>query len=115
LAPVRVNLIAAGFVDTELSASLLEDQLENRRNQLRATLPIRRDVGRADVAALAVQHHDQHGAHGHDPRHRRWAAVGRRPEQFANWCSSLSSPAYHEGAKNTNAIANSRRGGARAI
>lgn len=54
LAPVRVNLIASGFVDTELSASLLGDELENRRNQLRATLPIRRVVGPADVAALAV-------------------------------------------------------------
>ncbi len=54
LAPIRVNLIAAGFVDTPLSASLLGDQLENRRNQLRATLPIRRVVGPADVAALAV-------------------------------------------------------------
>jgi NAD(P)-dependent dehydrogenase (short-subunit alcohol dehydrogenase family) len=54
LAPVRVNLIAAGFVDTPLSASLLGDQLENRRNQLRATLPIGRVVGPADVAALAV-------------------------------------------------------------
>jgi NAD(P)-dependent dehydrogenase (short-subunit alcohol dehydrogenase family) len=54
LAPIRVNLIAAGFVDTPLSASLLGDQLEARRNQLRATLPIRRVVGPADVAALAV-------------------------------------------------------------
>ncbi len=54
LAPVRVNLIAAGFVDTGLSASLLGDELDNRRNQLRATLPIRRVVSPADVAALAV-------------------------------------------------------------
>jgi NAD(P)-dependent dehydrogenase (short-subunit alcohol dehydrogenase family) len=54
LTPVRVNLIAAGFVDTPLSASLLGDQLEERRNELRATLPIRRVVGPADVAALAV-------------------------------------------------------------
>jgi NAD(P)-dependent dehydrogenase (short-subunit alcohol dehydrogenase family) len=54
LAPIRVNLIAAGFVDTPLSASLLGDELDKRRNQLRATLPIRRVVGPADVAALAV-------------------------------------------------------------
>ncbi len=54
LAPIRVNVIAAGFVDTPLSASLLGDQLDARREQLRATLPIRRPVGPADVAALAV-------------------------------------------------------------
>jgi len=54
LAPIRVNLIAPGFVDTPLSASLLGDQLEQRRDQLRATLPIGRVVGPGDVAALAV-------------------------------------------------------------
>jgi NAD(P)-dependent dehydrogenase (short-subunit alcohol dehydrogenase family) len=54
LAPVRVNLIAAGFVDTPLSAAILGDQLEARREQLRVTLPIRRVVGPADVAALAL-------------------------------------------------------------
>jgi len=54
LAPVRVNLIAAGFVDTPLSASLLGDELETRREELRATLPIGRVVGPEDVAALAV-------------------------------------------------------------
>jgi NAD(P)-dependent dehydrogenase (short-subunit alcohol dehydrogenase family) len=51
---VRVNLIAAGFVDTPLSAELPGDQLEKRRNQLCTTLPIGRVVGPADIAALAV-------------------------------------------------------------
>ena len=50
----RVNLIAAGFVDTPLSARLLGDDLDARRAQLRAMLPIGRVVGPADIAALAV-------------------------------------------------------------
>jgi NAD(P)-dependent dehydrogenase (short-subunit alcohol dehydrogenase family) len=54
IAPIRVNLIAAGFVDTPLSASILGDQLEARRTELRETLPIGRVVRPEDVAALAV-------------------------------------------------------------
>jgi NAD(P)-dependent dehydrogenase (short-subunit alcohol dehydrogenase family) len=55
LAPIRVNLIAAGFVDTPLSASYFSAEgLEARREQLRQTLPIGRVVGAQDVAALAV-------------------------------------------------------------
>jgi NAD(P)-dependent dehydrogenase (short-subunit alcohol dehydrogenase family) len=54
IAPVRANLIAAGFVDTPLSASLLGDGLDARREELRTKLPIGRVVGPQDVAALAV-------------------------------------------------------------
>jgi NAD(P)-dependent dehydrogenase (short-subunit alcohol dehydrogenase family) len=54
IAPIRVNLIAAGFVDTPLSATILGDDLDARREELRSTLPIGRVVGPADIAALAV-------------------------------------------------------------
>jgi NAD(P)-dependent dehydrogenase (short-subunit alcohol dehydrogenase family) len=54
LAPIRVNLIAPGFVDTPPAAAIFGGQLEARRDQLRATLPIARVVGPADIAALAV-------------------------------------------------------------
>jgi NAD(P)-dependent dehydrogenase (short-subunit alcohol dehydrogenase family) len=54
LAPIRVILIASGFVDTPLSATLLGDTLKARRQQLRNTLPIGRVVVPEDVASLAI-------------------------------------------------------------
>jgi NAD(P)-dependent dehydrogenase (short-subunit alcohol dehydrogenase family) len=54
LAPIRVNVLAAGFVDTPESAATLDDRMRARREQLDGTLPIRRIVRSADVAALAV-------------------------------------------------------------
>ena len=54
LAPIRVNAIAAGLLDTLLSAAILGDRIDQRRKELRKTLPIGRVVGVADVAALAV-------------------------------------------------------------
>jgi NAD(P)-dependent dehydrogenase (short-subunit alcohol dehydrogenase family) len=54
LAPIRVNLIAPGFVDTPLSAAILGEDLEPRRAELIARLPIGRLVGPRDVASLAV-------------------------------------------------------------
>lgn len=54
IAPIRVNLIAAGFVDSPLSATLLGDQLDTRREQLRKTLPTGDVIEPSDVAALAI-------------------------------------------------------------
>jgi NAD(P)-dependent dehydrogenase (short-subunit alcohol dehydrogenase family) len=54
LAPIRANVVAAGFVDTPLSVRILGDDLDRRRAELQATLPIRRVVGPADVASTVV-------------------------------------------------------------
>jgi NAD(P)-dependent dehydrogenase (short-subunit alcohol dehydrogenase family) len=54
IAPIRVNSIAAGFVDTPLSEVLLGDGIEARRQQLAQDLPIHRVVTPLDVANLAV-------------------------------------------------------------
>jgi NAD(P)-dependent dehydrogenase (short-subunit alcohol dehydrogenase family) len=54
LAPIRVNMIAPGFVAMTESAALLGDCSSDQRAQLRTTLPVERLVGPAEVAALAV-------------------------------------------------------------
>lgn len=54
LAPIRVNLLAAGFVDTPLAAEILGDRIDARREELRTTLPIGRVIGADDIAALAI-------------------------------------------------------------
>jgi NAD(P)-dependent dehydrogenase (short-subunit alcohol dehydrogenase family) len=54
LAPVRVNLVAGGFVDTRLSASLLGNQLEARRGSCARHFRSPASLEPSDVAALAV-------------------------------------------------------------
>jgi NAD(P)-dependent dehydrogenase (short-subunit alcohol dehydrogenase family) len=54
IAPVRVNLIAAGFADPPLPTSLPGNRRSERREQLLTTLPFGRVVGPADIATLAV-------------------------------------------------------------
>jgi len=54
IGPVRVNAVAAGFVDTPLSARILGADLEARRQELRESLPIHRVVNAEDVAALVL-------------------------------------------------------------
>jgi NAD(P)-dependent dehydrogenase (short-subunit alcohol dehydrogenase family) len=56
LAPVRVNLIQAGYVDSARAWAYFKDpeEIEARRAELRTTLPIGRVVMPADLAALAV-------------------------------------------------------------
>ena len=93
LAPVRVNLIAAGFVDTPLSASLLGDGLDARRDGLRATLPIGRVVAAGRRRGAGRAHHDEHGADRRDLRHRRWPAVRLRDDGPGERLQTETTPA----------------------
>ena len=54
LATLRANLIAAGFIDTPPSVSLLGDDGGRRHYKLRSETPFRWVVEPADVATLAV-------------------------------------------------------------
>ena len=78
LAPIRVNLIAAGFVDTPLSAALLGDQLDARRGSSARRCPSDASSAQGHRRARRPSH-DEHRAHGRDLRHRRRPAA--RPAQ----------------------------------
>jgi len=54
IAPARINLVAAGFVDSPLSARILGPDLDARREDLAARLPIHRVVQPDDVASLVL-------------------------------------------------------------
>jgi NAD(P)-dependent dehydrogenase (short-subunit alcohol dehydrogenase family) len=88
LAPIRVNLIAAGFVDTPLSASLLGDLIDNRRDELTSTLPIGGVVTPEDVARLALHLMVNTALTGGHIRHRRTAAI-RLIGTGSQWFSPL--------------------------
>ena len=91
LAPVRVNLIAAGFVDTPLSASTPRRGTRSaaRGAASKAADRPRRRAGRRRRAGGS--HHDQHRADGRDLRHRRRPAV-RYVRSHARGCPH---PARH--------------------
>jgi NAD(P)-dependent dehydrogenase (short-subunit alcohol dehydrogenase family) len=54
LAPIRVNVIAPGYIDRPPSAIKPDDELYARREHLETRLPARRLTAPADVAALAI-------------------------------------------------------------
>ena len=78
LAPVRVNLIAAGFVDTPLSAALLGEELETRAsNSGRRCRSGARIKTRQNRASTDEMHVAGSGAAPGGRRHR-WVAQGVR-------------------------------------
>lgn len=55
LAPVRVNVIAPGFVPTPLTERMLSDHLPARVSELQQSLPTRRVTEPNDIASLILQ------------------------------------------------------------
>ncbi len=101
LAPVRVNLIAARFVDTSLSASLLGDRLEERCNELRERHPAgrghalrqRRGAPRTRRGPHGqVRRSGQQGERARLHRHAASAAGSTRRSPGRSWTPSSWAP-----------------------
>lgn len=60
LAPVRVNSVSPGFIDTALHARLPNDELERRVEAAKSTLPVGR-VGHPDDIGMMILHIMQNG------------------------------------------------------
>jgi NAD(P)-dependent dehydrogenase (short-subunit alcohol dehydrogenase family) len=75
LAPIRVNLIAAGFVDTPLSASLLGERTRGPAGRAASDTPDRPSRWTRRRRGARGSLDDQHGCHGRDLRHRRRPTV----------------------------------------
>jgi NAD(P)-dependent dehydrogenase (short-subunit alcohol dehydrogenase family) len=88
LAPIRVNLIAAGFVDTPLSASLLARSSSRRLSRSSRNAAHQAGCRPVRHRRAGRSHHEQHGTHRCDLRHRRGPAAGGEVTSGENFAAN---------------------------